>query len=100
MKQKNSVLEKKIALLLVDNNYMFDDNDKIDTIVDNYGKVSLMYKYFGSVSYNKNIEFSVKKYPRNNIVDNNSVKLTNEFEITKLIFKLKNKKAPGNDGIT
>ena len=100
LKQRNYVNDKNIAPILHNNTYLFKYNDKIDAIIDNYEKVSLMNKDFGTVNHNKKIVSTVRKYFKNNPIDNKSVRLTNQFEVKRMLLRSKNKKAPGSDGIT
>lgn len=91
----------QVPPLLNDNNdYLFSDLDKNNLLAKKYEEVSLKSLSLGSAHHGRIVNKTVKNFLNEKSIDPDEVKLTSPKEITGLLKKFKNNKAPGEDKIT
>ncbi|KAK0178552.1 hypothetical protein PV327_007431 [Microctonus hyperodae] len=93
---KNSNIQK----LHGPNGIVYSNKDKADVFADYFESVYSITEDFGSNSHNKIINKEYNKIIHNENNDDNQYKRTYSRDIKSVISKLKNKKAPGIDGIS
>lgn len=89
-----------LPLLNDSKEYVFSDLDKNNFLVKKYEEVFTKNLNLGLVNHRKHVNKTVNKFLNDKPIDINEVKLTTPKEITRLLKKFKNNKAPGEDKIT
>ena len=80
--------------------YVFNNQDKINLLADNYEKIYNNNINMGSVHFQKKIVRQVRTYLKNNRDCLNKVKLTSPNELREILKKCRNNKVQGMDEIT
>lgn len=86
--------------LTVNQKTVFSSAQKAELLADNFENVHKQNINLSSVYYTNQVHKEIRKVFSGNIVRHSNCDLTSPSEVKEIIKKLKNKKAPGDDGIT
>lgn len=81
------------------NTYVYTDTDKVELLANHFENIHNITKNLNSKYHSLKINKPVEQFLNNVNIDLNHVDLCTEEEIYCIIKTIKNKKAPGNDGV-
>ena len=90
----------QISPLLTKSGYVFSDIDKTNVIAEELENVYKMNSNLGTIGHQKTVVRKVNKYIKESVIEASTIKLTTPREVSVIIKKVKNNKAPGLDEIT